>query len=51
MVTGYEGVKFDDKGQNTLASTLVTQMRGGKYVAIWPKARATDQIILPYKGW
>jgi branched-chain amino acid transport system substrate-binding protein len=51
MVTGYDGVKFDDKGQNVKASTLVTQMRGGKYVAIWPKARATDQIILPYKGW
>jgi len=51
MVTGYDGVKFDDKGQNTLASTLVTQMRGGKYVAIWPKARATDQVVLPYKGW
>jgi len=51
MVTGYDGVKFDDKGQNVLASTLVTQMRGGKYVAIWPKARATDQVILPYKGW
>jgi branched-chain amino acid transport system substrate-binding protein len=51
MVTGYEGVKFDDKGQNVLASTLVTQMRGGKYVAIWPKARATDTVILPYKGW
>jgi branched-chain amino acid transport system substrate-binding protein len=51
MVTGYDGVKFDDKGQNVLASSLVTQMRGGKYVAIWPKARATDQVILPYKGW
>src|SRR6267154_1556594 len=38
MVTGYDGVKFDDKGQNVLASSLVTQMRGGKYVAIWPKA-------------
>ena len=51
MVTGYDGVKFDDKGQNVLASSLVTQMRGGKYVAIWPKARATDQVVLPYKGW
>src|SRR6266851_1993778 len=51
MVTGYDGVKFDDKGQNILASSLVTQMRGGKYVAIWPKARATDQVVLPYKGW
>src|SRR5882672_10718749 len=51
MVTGYDGVKFDDKGQNIMASSLVTQMRGGKYVAIWPKARATDQVVLPYKGW
>ena len=51
MVTGYEGVKFDDKGQNILASTLITQMKGGQYVAIWPKDRATAQIVLPYKGW
>jgi branched-chain amino acid transport system substrate-binding protein len=51
MVTGYDGVKFDDKGQNILASSLITQMRGGKYVSIWPKARATDQVVLPYKGW
>jgi branched-chain amino acid transport system substrate-binding protein len=51
MVTGYDGVKFDDKGQNVLASSLITQMRGGQYVAIWPKARATADVILPYKGW
>lgn len=51
MVTGYDGVKFDDKGQNVLASSLVTQMRGGQYVAVWPKARATADLVLPYKGW
>ncbi|MBV8192833.1 MAG: ABC transporter substrate-binding protein [Alphaproteobacteria bacterium] len=51
MVTGYDGVKFDDKGQNVLASSLITQMRGRQYVAIWPKARATADVILPYKGW
>ena len=44
-------MKFDDKGQNILASSLVTQMRSGKYVSLWPKARATDQVVLPYKGW
>ena len=37
MVTGYNGVKFDDKGQNMLASSLITQMQGGQYVAVWPK--------------
>ncbi len=51
MVTGYDGVKFDAKGQNVLASSLVTQMRGGQYLGIWPKARATADVILPYKGW
>ncbi|MDP1753421.1 MAG: ABC transporter substrate-binding protein [Reyranella sp.] len=51
MVAGYDGVKFDDKGQNILASSVVTQMRGGRYLSVFPKARATADVILPYKGW
>ncbi|MEI7874689.1 MAG: ABC transporter substrate-binding protein [Alphaproteobacteria bacterium] len=51
MAAGYDGVKFDDKGQNILASSVVTQMRGGQYLAVFPKARATTDVILPYKGW
>ncbi len=51
LVVGYDGVKFDEKGQNTLGSSLITQMKGGKYVPVWPKDRATDEMILPYKGW
>ena len=51
LVAGYEGVKFDDKGQNVLASTLLTQLRNSQYVSVWPKSRATHELILPYKGW
>jgi branched-chain amino acid transport system substrate-binding protein len=51
LAAGYDGVKFDDKGQNILASTLVTQLRNGQYVSVWPKSRATHELILPYKGW
>ena len=51
MAAGYDGVKFDDKGQNVLASSVVTQLQGGKYLTIYPKARATANVILPYKGW
>lgn len=51
MAAGYDGVKFDDKGQNVLAASVVTQLQGGKYVSVFPKARATAGIILPYKGW
>jgi branched-chain amino acid transport system substrate-binding protein len=51
VITGYNGVKFDDKGQNILASSLITQMQGGKYVPIWPKDKAAAELKLPYKGW
>jgi branched-chain amino acid transport system substrate-binding protein len=51
MAAGYDGVKFDDKGQNVLAASVVTQLRGGQYVSIFPKARATADVIMPYKGW
>ena len=51
VVTGYNGVKFDEKGQNTLASSLITQMHGGKYVPVWPKDKAAADLRLPYKGW
>jgi len=51
MVAGYDGVKFDDKGQNIKAASVVTQMRGGKYVTVAPKDRATAEVMLPYKGW
>ena len=51
MVAGYNGVKFDDKGQNTLGSSLLIQMHNGEYVPVWPKAKATAEVVLPYKGW
>jgi branched-chain amino acid transport system substrate-binding protein len=51
MVTGYNGVKFDEKGQNVLASSLITQLQGGKYVPVWPKDKAAGELKMPYKGW
>ena len=51
VVTGYNGVKFDEKGQNVLASSLITQLQGGKYVPVWPKDKAAGELKMPYKGW
>jgi branched-chain amino acid transport system substrate-binding protein len=51
-VLGYKGVKFDDKGQNTLASGFIIQLQDGQnYVAVWPKASAEKPPVMPYKGW
>ena len=52
LIMGYRGVKFDDKGQNILASGLVIQLQDGEnYVPVWPKDRAKTTPMLPYKGW
>jgi len=52
LMMGYKGIKFDDKGQNTLASGLLIQLQDGEnYVAVWPKASAVKSPVIPYKGW
>jgi branched-chain amino acid transport system substrate-binding protein len=52
LMIGYKGIKFDDKGQNTLASGLMIQLQDGEnYVAVWPKANAEKAPVMPYKGW
>jgi branched-chain amino acid transport system substrate-binding protein len=52
LMMGYKGVKFDDKGQNILASGIIIQLQDGEnYVAVWPKAVAEKTPMLPYKGW
>src|SRR5580692_6349944 len=52
LMMGYKGIKFDEKGQNVLASGLIIQLQDGEnYVAVWPKASAQKVPVLPYKGW
>src|SRR6201994_4884065 len=52
LMIGYKGVKFDDKGQNILASGGIIQLQDGEnYVSVWPKASAEKVPALPYKGW
>jgi branched-chain amino acid transport system substrate-binding protein len=52
LMIGYKGVKFDDKGQNVLASGVIIQLQDGEnYVAVWPKANAEKPPVMPYKGW
>jgi branched-chain amino acid transport system substrate-binding protein len=52
LMMGFKGVKFDDKGQNILAAGFIIQLQDGEnYVAVWPKAGAQKDPVLPYKGW
>ena len=52
LMMGYKGVKFDDKGQNILASGVMIQLQDGEnYVTVWPKDSASKAPVVPYKGW
>jgi branched-chain amino acid transport system substrate-binding protein len=51
LVIGYHGVRFDDTGQNTLASTFLIQLQGKQYVSIWPADLATGKLQWPMQGW
>jgi branched-chain amino acid transport system substrate-binding protein len=51
LMIGYNGVKFDSTGQNTLASTFLIQLKGKQYVSVWPENLATGKLELPMKGW
>jgi branched-chain amino acid transport system substrate-binding protein len=51
LMIGYNGVKFDETGQNTLASTYLIQLQGKDYKSVWPANLATNKLELPMKGW
>ena len=51
LIVGYNGVKFDASGQNTLGATYLTQLQGKQYVTVWPVDRAAGKLVLPYKAW
>jgi len=51
LMMGYRGVKFDETGQNILASTYLIQLFGKDYKVVWPDANATEKLVWPMKGW
>jgi branched-chain amino acid transport system substrate-binding protein len=51
LIMGYNGVKFDDTGQNILGATYLIQLQGKDYVSVWPENRATATLQWPMKGW
>jgi branched-chain amino acid transport system substrate-binding protein len=48
LIVGYDGVKFDATGQNTLGATYLTQLQGKQYVTVWPAERAAGKLALPF---
>jgi branched-chain amino acid transport system substrate-binding protein len=51
LMMGYDGVKFDETGQNILASTYLIQLKDKAYQLVWPDKTAAAKLDWPMKGW
>jgi branched-chain amino acid transport system substrate-binding protein len=51
LMMGYQGVKFDDTGQNILAATYLIQLHGKRYDLVWPDSAAEAKLQWPMTGW
>jgi branched-chain amino acid transport system substrate-binding protein len=51
LMMGYQGIKYDETGQNILASTYLIQLHGNKYELVWPENAATSTLQWPLGGW
>jgi branched-chain amino acid transport system substrate-binding protein len=51
LMMGYQGIKYDQTGQNILASTYLIQLHGNKYELVWPEKTATSKLQWPMAGW
>lgn len=51
LMIGYNGIQYDETGQNKLASTLLVQLIKKRYIPVWPADMATMQPQMPFKGW
>jgi len=50
-IAPYKGIKFNEKGQNVLATGLITQIQDGKHYPVWPKDLAVKAAVFPAPPW
>ena len=51
LIMTWEGVKFDETGQNTGVKAIILQLQGGKYHTVYPFESATKEVLYPIPRW
>ena len=51
LIMTWEGIKFDETGQNTHVKAIIVQLIGGKYYTVWPWEAATHDVLYPIPAW
>lgn len=51
LIMTWEGVKFDETGQNTGVRAIILQLQEGKYHTVYPFEAATREVLYPIPKW
>ncbi len=51
LIMTWEGIRFDETGQNTHVKAIIVQLQGGKYYTVWPWDTATHDVLYPIPAW
>ena len=51
LIMPWNGVKFDDNGQNVLGRGILVQIIDGKYNTVWPFNMASREVVWPMPKW
>lgn len=50
-VMPWKGIKFDQKGQNTLGEAIIVQLTGGAFKTVFPFEFASTDVVFPVPAW
>jgi len=51
LIMPWDGIQFDETGQNKLGAGIIVQVQDGKYVTVWPFKLASKEIVWPMPAW
>jgi branched-chain amino acid transport system substrate-binding protein len=51
LIMPWDGIQFDETGQNKLGAGIIVQVQDGKYVTVWPFQLASKDIVWPMPAW
>jgi branched-chain amino acid transport system substrate-binding protein len=51
LIMPWDGIQFDETGQNKLGAGIMVQVQGGKYVTVWPFKLASHDVVWPMPPW
>lgn len=51
LILPWEGIKFNEKGQNILGKGCITQILEGKLSTVWPFDIASKELVFPLPKW